>query len=78
MLQQSPQYRASRRDRDRTRRQLAGNVDAFVIGAGIPGSPLCSGNTSWFRGFAINRFAGAAISMGEEACPAGLTSRPQA
>lgn len=50
---------------------LAGNVDAFVVGAGIPGSPLCSGNTSWFRGFAINRFAGAAISMGEEACPAG-------
>jgi hypothetical protein len=48
---------------------LAGNADAFIVGAGIPGSPLCSGNTSWFRGFAINRFAGAAISMGEEACP---------
>jgi hypothetical protein len=50
---------------------LAGNVDAFVVGAGIPGSPLCPGSTSWFRGFAINRFAGAAVSMGEEACPAG-------
>lgn len=50
---------------------LAGPTDAFVVGAGIPGSGLCSGNTSTFRGLVINRFAGAAISMGEETCPAG-------
>lgn len=50
---------------------LAGPTDAFVVGAGIPGSGLCSGNTSTFRGLAINRFAGAAISMGEETCPVG-------
>jgi hypothetical protein len=42
---------------------LAGNTDAFVVGAAIPGSMLCAGNTSSFRGFVINRFAGAAISM---------------
>jgi hypothetical protein len=48
---------------------LAGNTDAFVVGAAIPGGGLCAGNGSVFRGFAINRFAGAAISMGEEACP---------
>jgi hypothetical protein len=50
---------------------LAGGADAFVVGAAIPGSGLCAGNTSSFRGFVINRFAGAAISMGEEACPPG-------
>lgn len=50
---------------------FAGNTDAFVVGAAIPGSGLCSGNTSVFVGFVINRFAGAAISMGEEACPSG-------
>ena len=50
---------------------LAGSTDAFVVGAAIPGSPLCPGNTSVFRGLVINRFAGAAISMGEEFCPVG-------
>ena len=48
---------------------LAGNTDAFVVGAAVPGSPLCPGNSSTFRGLVINRFAGAAISMGEEICP---------
>jgi hypothetical protein len=51
---------------------LAGNTDAFVVGASIPGSGLCAGNTSVFVGLVINRFAGAAISMGEEACPPNL------
>jgi hypothetical protein len=50
---------------------FAGNTDAFVVGASIPGSALCPGNTSVFVGFVINRFAGAAISMGEESCPVG-------
>lgn len=50
---------------------FAGNTDAFVVGAAIPGSGLCPGNTSIFTGLVINRFAGAAISMGEEACPVG-------
>jgi hypothetical protein len=50
---------------------FAGNTDAFVVGAAIPGSGQCPGNTSIFRGLVINRFAGAAISMGEEACPVG-------
>ncbi len=48
---------------------LAGPTDAIVIGASIPGSPLCPGNTSVILGLVINRFAGAALSMGEEACP---------
>ncbi|WP_395684126.1 right-handed parallel beta-helix repeat-containing protein [Dokdonella sp.] len=50
---------------------FAGNTDAFVVGAAIPGSGLCPGNTSRFSGLVINRFAGAAISMGEETCPVG-------
>lgn len=50
---------------------LAGNADAFVVGAAVPWSGLCAGNTSVFRGLVINRFAGAAISMGEETCPTG-------
>jgi hypothetical protein len=49
---------------------FAGNTDAFVIGASIPGGQ-CPGNTSSFSGLVINRFAGAAISMGEELCPVG-------
>lgn len=48
---------------------LAGSTDAIVIGASIPGSSLCSGNTSVISGLVINRFAGAALSMGEEFCP---------
>lgn len=48
---------------------LAGPADAIVIGARLPTSSLCSGNTSIIRGLVINRFAGAAISMGEEVCP---------
>ena len=48
---------------------LAGATDAIVIGASIPGSPLCAGNTSAISGLVINRFAGAALSMGEEFCP---------
>jgi hypothetical protein len=48
---------------------LAGAADAIVIGASIPASPLCSGNTSVISGLVINRFAGAAVSMGEESCP---------
>lgn len=48
---------------------LAGNADALVIGASIPGSGLCPGSTSWIRGLVINRFGGAAISMGEQVCP---------
>lgn len=52
---------------------LAGNVDAFVINA-LPGGPvICAGSGSRFTGLVINRFAGAAISMGEQSCPAGLT-----
>ncbi len=50
---------------------LAGASDALVIGATIPGSPLCAGGGSMIRGLAINRFAGAAISMGEQVCPVG-------
>jgi hypothetical protein len=52
---------------------LAGNADAFVIGAAIPGSSLCPGTGSIIRGLVINRFTGAAISMGEEACPPNAT-----
>ena len=48
---------------------LAGPTDAIVIGASIPGSNLCPGNTSVILGMVINRFAGAALSMGEEFCP---------
>lgn len=48
---------------------LAGNADALVIGAAIPGSGVCPGSTSWIRGLVINRFGGAAISMGGEVCP---------
>jgi len=48
---------------------LAGNTDAFVVAAAFTGSGLCPGNTSVFTGLVINRFAGAAISMGEEICP---------
>ncbi len=48
---------------------LAGGVDAIVIGASIPASPLCPGSGSVIRGLVINRFAGAALSMGEEFCP---------
>ncbi len=48
---------------------LAGNADALVIGASIPGSGLCPGSTSWIRGLVINRFGGAAIAMGEQVCP---------
>ncbi len=48
---------------------LAGATDAIVIGASLPTSPLCSGTGSVIRGLVINRFAGAALSMGEEACP---------
>lgn len=52
---------------------LAGAADALVIGAGIPGSGLCSGSGSVIRGLAINRFGGSAISMGEETCPAAAS-----
>ena len=48
---------------------LAGPTDAIVIGASIPGSNMCTGNTSVILGLVINRFAGAALSMGEEICP---------
>ncbi len=47
---------------------LAGAGDALVIGAKLPGSPLCGAGGSAIVGLAINRFAGAAISMGEEVC----------
>lgn len=52
---------------------LAGAADAFVIGAFVPGSPLCSASGSVIRGLVINRFAGAAVSMGEEICPSVCT-----
>lgn len=52
---------------------LAGATDAIVIGASIPNSSLCSGSGSVIRGLVINRFAGAALSMGEEACPVNAT-----
>lgn len=47
---------------------LAGASDAIVIGASLPTSPLCPGSLSVISGLVINRFAGAAISMGEEFC----------
>jgi hypothetical protein len=47
---------------------LAGNSDGLVIGGSIPGSGLCAGSGSVIRGLVINRFAGAAISMGEDTC----------
>jgi hypothetical protein len=47
---------------------LAGLGDAIVIGASVQGSSLCGASGSAIVGLAINRFAGAAISMGEEAC----------
>jgi len=50
---------------------LAGTADALVIGAFIPGSGLCSGSGSVIRGLVINRFGGAAISMGVGSCPMG-------
>ncbi len=52
---------------------LAGTVDGLVMGATAPPSPLCSATGSVIRGLAINRFAGAAISMGDEACMMGQT-----
>jgi hypothetical protein len=48
---------------------LAGASDGLVIGGAIPGSGLCAGSGSVIRGLVINRFAGAAISMGEDTCP---------
>jgi hypothetical protein len=48
---------------------LAGASDAIVIGQSIPGSPLCPASTSVIHGLVINRFQGAAISMGEQPCP---------
>ncbi|MBL0162061.1 MAG: hypothetical protein IPP82_00025 [Xanthomonadales bacterium] len=47
---------------------LAGPADAIVIGSNVSGSPLCPGSNSEIRGLVINRFAGAAISMGEAFC----------
>jgi hypothetical protein len=47
---------------------FAGLGDAIVIGASLPTSPLCGAGGSAILGMAINRFAGAAISMGEEVC----------
>ncbi|MFZ2236817.1 MAG: right-handed parallel beta-helix repeat-containing protein [Dokdonella sp.] len=47
---------------------LAGPTDAIVIGSNVTGSPLCPGSNSEIRGLVINRFAGAAISMGEQFC----------
>lgn len=52
---------------------LAGATDAIVIGAFIPTSPLCGGGGSVIRGLVINRFAGAALSMGEEFCPSNVS-----
>ncbi|MEO8670767.1 MAG: hypothetical protein ABI411_05590 [Tahibacter sp.] len=52
---------------------LAGLVDGLVMGAKLPPSPLCSASGSVIRGLAINRFAGAAIAMGDEACMTGQT-----
>jgi hypothetical protein len=48
---------------------LSGSSDGLVIGGSIPGSGLCAGSGSVIRGLVINRFAGAAISMGEDTCP---------
>jgi hypothetical protein len=48
---------------------LAGASDALVIGEFIPGSATCSASTSVIHGLVINRFQGAAISMGEQPCP---------
>ncbi len=47
---------------------FAGVGDAIVIGASVAGSSLCGAGGSVIVGLAINRFAGAAISMGEELC----------
>ncbi len=52
---------------------LAGASDALVVGAAIPGSGLCAGSGSVIRGLVINRFAGAAIAMGEESCPVNMS-----
>jgi len=47
---------------------LAGPADAIVIEPFVSGSSVCGGNGSIIRGFAINRFAGSAISAGADAC----------
>lgn len=50
---------------------LAGASDGFVVQALVPGLGVCGGSGSWFRGFAINRFAGSAITAGNDACTPG-------
>jgi hypothetical protein len=50
---------------------LAGAADAFLVQALVPGGGICGGSGSLFRGFAINRFAGSAISAGNDACVPG-------
>lgn len=50
---------------------LAGAVDAFVVNPLVPGAGFCGGAGSTIRGFAINRFAGSAISAGADSCIPG-------
>lgn len=50
---------------------LAGATDAFVVNALVPGGGFCGGAGSTFRGFAINRWAGSAISAGADTCIPG-------
>jgi hypothetical protein len=50
---------------------LAGATDAFVVQALVPGGGVCGGSGSRIRGFAINRFAGSAISAGADTCTPG-------
>lgn len=51
---------------------LAGPADGFVLRSRVPGVPGCGGAGSIFRGLVINRWQGAAISVGETACPLDL------
>lgn len=48
---------------------LAGATDAFVMRTRLVGIPGCGGDGSAFRGLVINRWQGAAISVGESPCP---------
>lgn len=52
---------------------LAGPADAFVVRSRVPGVVGCGGGGSIFRGLVINRWQGAAISVGETPCPLDQT-----
>lgn len=48
---------------------LAGPTDAFVLRTPVPGVVGCGGSGSVFRGLVVDRWQGAAISVGETPCP---------